>query len=151
MSASALGRPLGELQALILQHVQHPNIVMYLGSWIVGSDLTIAMEYCSTGDLFDYLEKRRNPHPEAPTRSRSSGDVDDVDDTSLYLGEPQIIGMFAQMCLAIGFLHSRRILHRDLKSKNVFLAGAVCARGHDVQLVKIGDFGIAKVCVCVCV
>ena len=72
-----------------------------------------------------------------------------------FIPEAEILGMFAQQCLAIGYLHSQRILHRDLKSKNVFLAGVVDAHGPNgragVQLVKIGDFGIAKVCVCVCV
>lgn len=45
--------------------------------------------------------------------------------------------MFTQICLAIKHLHDRKILHRDLKSQNIFLTQA--------GIVKLGDFGIAKV------
>ncbi|OLP98319.1 Serine/threonine-protein kinase Nek5 [Symbiodinium microadriaticum] len=38
-------------------------------------------------------------------------------------------------------IHARRIVHRDLKSQNIFLSNA----GGGGCIVKIGDFGIAKV------
>ena len=40
------------------------------------------------------------------------------------------------MCLAIYYMHERRILHRDLKTQNIFLTNGK---------VKLGDFGISKV------
>ena len=43
-----------------------------------------------------------------------------------------------QVCLALDHLHCLGILHRDIKGSNLFLT----AQG----LVKLGDFGIAKVC-----
>lgn len=43
---------------------------------------------------------------------------------------------FTQICLAIKHIHDKKILHRDLKSQNVFLTKN--------GLVKLGDFGIAK-------
>lgn len=51
--------------------------------------------------------------------------------------EEQIIEWFLQICLALKHIHSRKILHRDLKTQNIFLT----AKGE----VKIGDFGIARV------
>ena len=46
------------------------------------------------------------------------------------------MNLFAQMVLAIQHVHKKKILHRDLKSGNVFLTKA--------GIVKIGDFGIAR-------
>jgi len=47
------------------------------------------------------------------------------------------LNLFTQICLAIKHIHDRKILHRDLKSQNVFLTRQ--------GLAKLGDFGIAKV------
>jgi NIMA (never in mitosis gene a)-related kinase len=42
---------------------------------------------------------------------------------------------FAQIALAMQYIHSKHILHRDLKTANIFLT----ERG----VVKLGDFGIS--------
>lgn len=41
-----------------------------------------------------------------------------------------------QMCLGLRYLHDRGILHRDIKSQNIFLSSK--------NRIKIGDFGISK-------
>ena len=46
---------------------------------------------------------------------------------------------FAQCCLGVQNVHNNNIFHRDLKPENVFLAGEING------IVKIGDFGLAKV------
>ena len=50
--------------------------------------------------------------------------------------ENEILNWFTQVCLAIKHIHDRKILHRDIKSQNIFLM-------KDGR-VKLGDFGIAK-------
>jgi NIMA (never in mitosis gene a)-related kinase len=44
---------------------------------------------------------------------------------------------FVQLCLSLEYIHGRKMLHRDLKSQNVFLTAN--------NTVKLGDFGISKV------
>lgn len=51
--------------------------------------------------------------------------------------ESQIITWFVQMALAMNYVHDKKILHRDLKTQNIFLT----SKGD----IKIGDFGIARV------
>ena len=54
--------------------------------------------------------------------------------------ENTILDLFTQICLGMKHVHDRKIIHRDLKGANVFLT----KKG----IVKIGDFGIAKVLSC---
>jgi NIMA (never in mitosis gene a)-related kinase len=48
-----------------------------------------------------------------------------------------VLNWFTQICLALKHVHDRKILHRDLKSQNIFLT----KKG----MIKLGDFGIARV------
>jgi len=48
--------------------------------------------------------------------------------------------LFGEMCAGIGAAHSRGLVHRDLKPENIFLS-----RTNTREMVKITDFGIAKV------
>lgn len=51
--------------------------------------------------------------------------------------ENRILDWFVQISLAIKHIHDRKILHRDLKTQNIFL--------NKKEEVKMGDFGIARV------
>ena len=52
--------------------------------------------------------------------------------------EEQVLDWFVQLCLAMKHVHDRKVLHRDIKSQNVFLT-------QNRKVVKLGDFGIARV------
>ena len=54
-----------------------------------------------------------------------------------HYSEIQILNWFTQMCLALKHCHDRKILHRDLKSQNIFMTKN--------GLIKMGDFGIARI------
>jgi serine/threonine protein kinase len=54
-----------------------------------------------------------------------------------YFSEEKILDWFIQLCLALRYIHQRRIIHRDLKSQNIFLTKKAN--------VRLGDFGIARV------
>ena len=49
--------------------------------------------------------------------------------------EDKILDWFTQVCLAIKHIRDSKILHRDIKSQNIFLKNGQ---------IKLGDFGIAK-------
>lgn len=53
------------------------------------------------------------------------------------LEEKVILAWFVMLVMGIQALHSKNVLHRDLKSANIFLTSN--------KFVKIGDFGISKV------
>lgn len=54
---------------------------------------------------------------------------------SSFFSENQILDWFTQICLALKHVHDRKIIHRDLKSSNIFLTKE--------NRIKLGDFGIA--------
>lgn len=104
-------------EAEVLHQMSHSNITMYIESFVEGSKLYIVMEYADGGDLHAAIKRR----VEAKTR----------------FGEDEVMRIFVQICLALKHVHGANILHRDLKSQNIFLT----LNG----IVKLGDFGIAKV------
>ena len=55
--------------------------------------------------------------------------------------ESQVIQWFVQIVLGLKHIHDRRILHRDIKSENIFL---MRANEHQGESLRIGDFGISK-------
>ncbi|KAL0047743.1 hypothetical protein WJX82_010830 [Trebouxia sp. C0006] len=52
------------------------------------------------------------------------------------LAEADIMNWFVQILLALWHVHGKNVLHRDLKSQNIFMT--------EGSLVKLGDFGIAR-------
>ena len=56
--------------------------------------------------------------------------------TNEYLDEKTIRYFFVQIGFALSYLHKNQILHRDLKSQNIFMTST--------KLLKLGDFGISK-------
>lgn len=53
------------------------------------------------------------------------------------LPEKDVWKYFIQICLGLNYIHKRKILHRDIKTINIFLTSE--------NTVRIGDLGVAKV------
>ncbi|XP_055893460.1 serine/threonine-protein kinase Nek1-like isoform X1 [Biomphalaria glabrata] len=102
-------------EVAVLSQLKHPNIVSYIESFEEKGSLYIVMNYCSGGDMYGKINERRGQ----------------------LFSEDQILDWFVQLCLAIKHIHDRKILHRDIKSQNIFLT--------NTGTVQLGDFGIAKV------
>lgn len=111
-------------EAKILELLNHPNIIKFHEVYKTRrGKLCIVMEYADAGDLNQLIKDRRARLKEG--------------DTTVFLQEDEIFDIFTQICLALNHVHEHRILHRDLKSHNIFLT--------KTKQIKLGDFGIAKV------
>jgi len=73
------------------------------------------MEFCEGGDL---KEK-----------------IDDRFYKKINYSKQEILDILIQICEGLNYLHNRDIIHRDIKSQNIFLTK---------HQIRIGDFGLAK-------
>ena len=105
-------------EAKILKKLDHPNIIKFKDVFQSKKpiSLNIVTEYADGGDLSIKIKSHQ--------KNKS------------YFPENEILDIFTQICSAIKHIHHKKILHRDLKSQNVFMTKS--------GLVKLGDFGIAK-------
>ena len=106
-----------KLEAKILSSVRSVYIVRYYESFEENNYLNIVMEYCDGGDLCEFINKNKS--------------------TRILLREELVWNLFLKICIGLATLHKYKILHRDLKTLNIFLT-------KDLD-VKIGDFGVAKI------
>ncbi|KAH8554002.1 kinase-like domain-containing protein [Umbelopsis sp. PMI_123] len=95
-------------EIIIMRESRHPNIVNYLDSFLVKGDLWVVMEYMEGGPLTDVIAKHK-------------------------MDEAQIATVCLETARGLQHLHSRRIIHRDIKSDNVLL--------NAFGQIKISDFG----------
>ncbi len=102
----------------ILEKLDHPNIIKFKEVYIDDKSnkqiLNIVMDFADGGDLQQRIRGQKGK----------------------FFNETTILDWFTQICLSIKHIHDRKILHRDIKSQNIFLTKN--------GLVKLGDFGIAK-------
>ena len=102
-------------EANILKALKHPNIITFRDVYTNRKKrICIVMDYADQGDLADKIGK-----------------------ADVYFKEETILNWFTQLCLAIKHIHDRKIVHRDLKSQNIFLTST--------GMIKLGDFGISKI------
>ncbi len=114
----------------ILKSTRHENILSFVGC-ILEPHLAIVTEWCPGSSLYRHIH------------------VEEV-----YWQINQMIDLAKQISTGMEYLHNKSILHRDLKSNNIFLKekdtndlpsysyASGINEGHEFQ-VKIGDFGLA--------
>ncbi|KAG6616884.1 TKL protein kinase [Phytophthora cinnamomi] len=101
----------------LMASFSHPKIVEFVGvSWSSMQDVCAVTEYMAKGDLYGFLKRRQ-------------GQLN-WRDHKIFLAE--------DVADALGYLHglSPKVIHRDLKSKNILLDDAFRA--------KLSDFGISR-------
>lgn len=97
-----------------LSKLKHVNIISYLNPFIDDTNLCYEMEYCETGTLYQKIMNRSSP-----------------------FSEPTILWYEYQLLSAVEYAHSKKILHRNINSLNIYVAKS--------HILKLGDFGITKV------
>lgn len=98
----------------ILSILNHENIIKYNGSFLWRDKFYIEMEYADAGTLNSFLDSLNCP-----------------------LREYEILALFLQLVTAVRYLHRNNVIHRDIKTKNIFL--------NKQGFIKLGDFGISKI------
>lgn len=102
----------------VLKQLKHPNIIQCFGYfWEFHShSLFIVLEYASRGDLHAELQVRRR--------------------LKQPFTDPEVWDIFSQVLSGLAHIHAKGIVHRDIKSLNLFLTSA--------GVVKLGDFGVSR-------
>lgn len=96
----------------LLRDLRHPNIVQYLGCSSSSEHLNIFLEYVPGGSVQSML----NSYGALP--------------------EPLVRSFVRQILTGLSYLHSRDIIHRDIKGANILV--------DNKGTIKISDFGISK-------
>lgn len=112
-------------EASILKLFDHPNIIKIKDVFKTRFGvLNIIMEFAPKGDLNAIIEEKKKR-------------LDNFDDKEAYFKEEEIMDIAGQVLVAMVELHSKNLIHRDIKSHNIFLM--------ENMQVKLGDFGLAAV------
>lgn len=86
-------------EANLLSKLDNPYIIKYFDSFLDGEYFCILTEYCEGGDLDVRFKKLKRENRR--------------------LNEEQVLDWTVQLLSAVNYMHSRRVLHRDLKARFV--------------------------------
>lgn len=103
-------------EAVALRRVRHPNVVRFRQVFVRSGWLCLVMDFADGGDLCAAVKER--------ARSK------------IPFEENAVLECFSQVADAVNFVHSQKMVHRDIKSRNVFL----CRTGRAL----LGDFGLVR-------
>lgn len=105
------------LSTYCLPQLDHPNIVRLEEVYESQSEIYLVQELCLGGELFDRLDEQPDYH----------------------YTEAECARLVKQMLSAVRYLHSKGIIHRDLKLENFLFSSTA----QDSEL-KMIDFGLSK-------
>ncbi|XP_041355037.1 serine/threonine-protein kinase Nek9-like isoform X2 [Gigantopelta aegis] len=98
----------------VLSFLNHANVVSYYNHFIEEDTLFIEMEYANGGTLYTKISHQTK-----------------------FFSEDVVLWYLFQLASALAHIHQYGIIHRDIKTLNIFLT--------KMDLLKLGDFGISKI------
>ncbi|VDN58093.1 unnamed protein product [Dracunculus medinensis] len=104
-------------EVMLLKRLHHPNIIGYYESFRTENALSIVMQYAEGGTMSQMISEQSKKGTSFP--------------------ESTVLNYFTQVAIGLEYMHSKQILHRDLKTENILL-------NKKRTIVKLGDFGISR-------
>ena len=105
----------------------NPHVVSLLDVFETDEEIQLVLEYCQGGELFDVIQGQRNQALASP-------------DKLCRYSEIKAAKIVSQMLTVLTELHSRGIVHRDVKPENILL---LSSDGPDL-CAKLSDFGTSR-------
>ncbi|CAN8179597.1 unnamed protein product, partial [Coccothraustes coccothraustes] len=96
-------------ELMVMTINRNPNLINYLGSYLLGEELWLVMEFMDGGTLSDVISKT-------------------------HLSEDEIAAISRECLQGLDFLHSNHVIHRDVKSDNILLRTDGCVKLADFGL-----------------
>eukprot|EP00931_Biecheleriopsis_adriatica_P055110 TRINITY_DN32510_c0_g1_i1.p1 TRINITY_DN32510_c0_g1~~TRINITY_DN32510_c0_g1_i1.p1 ORF type:complete len:451 (-),score=105.12 TRINITY_DN32510_c0_g1_i1:40-1362(-) len=103
-------------EAVALRRVRHPNVVRFRQVFVRSGWLCLVMDFADGGDLCAAVKERAK--------------------AGSPFEESAVLECFSQVADAVAFVHAQKMVHRDIKSRNIFL----CRTGKAL----LGDFGLVR-------
>lgn len=100
-------------EALYLETLKHKNIIKYINSYSYNNNFYMVMQYAEGGELGSYVQ------------------------SEVWLTEERAKQIFYQIVEAIKLMHSKNVIHRDLKPNNILFLDK------EMENIAIIDFGIS--------
>lgn len=105
------------MELATFRNARHDNLENFMGACMDPKNFAIVTTYCEGKTLYDQIHVQRSKF-------------------SLI----KIIHIAQQICIGMGYLHSRNIVHKDLKTKNIFFHNG------QVVITDIGLLPLKRIC-----
>lgn len=132
----------------ILRRMQdHSNVITLLDLFETDEEIQLVTEYCSGGELFDAIQRKKSYYRSAPMTATKTHTATAISCRRWQYSETQASCITSDVLLALADLHAQDIVHRDVKPENILIAEnrstSNCKEDCDIH-VKLCDFGVAR-------